>query len=476
MSKPSNKPRPDGLKYVKSGYYKLPDGREVVGLKRRPDGRFYAASQPSKTFGKDPAEAIFRYKQWLATKGKESIRILDAVNLDWEPEWLGKREPTPEELKEAYEWLEQVDDRVSNKPETIRTDEDGSVSLIEVDSALHWAKVRDDLLRDPREFARKVGVPEIGYLERLRPPPPPQSLLEAGRLYLSEKQPEMHPKHWENVSNYWKEFCVLVGVEALDELNRDAFAKYAGIIKSRRLEKSAKTSKPRGQSWVRARFSTVATVIKYAFEAQRISPELYTSLRQSWLQPLALPKQPKGKAMTIRPDEFASLLKDADDFMKALLLVGVNAAFYPVDFKRLEWEHVDLEHGTLSLRREKMDSGSVQGVTRHAVLWKATIDALSAIRSDNPFVFAVKGGRPVAPATVWERFKTLCKKAGVKRKLRPEDLRNTAGTIASRQAPSMQYKVLMGHVLRGEDSGYVEDNPFYVAGACKAIGDYLGIA
>ncbi|MDM8006905.1 MAG: tyrosine-type recombinase/integrase [Phycisphaerae bacterium] len=471
----SKKIRPNGLKYVKNGYYKLPDGREVIGLKRRPDGRFYAASHPSKTFGKDPAEAIFRYKQWLATEGKEVVRILEAVDLDWEPEWLGKREPKPEELEEAYNWLEQVDGRVKDKPETIRTDEHGSVSLIEVDSALYWTKVRDDLLRDPKEFARKVGVPEIGYLERLKPPPPPLSLVEAGRLYLTEKQAEMHPKHWENVSTYWKEFCDLVGVETLDDLNRDAFAKYASIVKAKRLEKSTKTNKARGQSWVRARFSTVATVVKYAFEAQKISPELYTGLRQAWLQPLALPKQPKGKAITIKPAEFAEMLKAADDFMKALLLVGVNAAFYPVDFKRLEWEHVDLEHGTLSLRREKMDSGSVQGVTRHAVLWKATVDALTGIQSENPFVFAVKGGGPIAPATLWERFRTLCKKAKVKRKLRPEDLRNTAGTIASRQAPSMQYKVLMGHVLRGEDSGYVEDNPFYVSDACKAIGDYLGV-
>lgn len=472
----SKKIRPNGLKYVKNGYYKLPDGREVIGLKRRPDGRFYAARQPSKTFGKDPAEAIFRYKQWIAKDGKENVRLLEAVNLDWEPEWLGKRDPTAEEIEGAYAWLQQVDQRLNEQPDTIRTDDGGSVSVIEVDSALYWAKVRDDLLRDPREFARKVGVPEIGYLERLKPPPPPLSLVEAGRLYLTEKQPEMHPKHWENVSAYWSEFCELVGVKTLEELSRDVFAKYAGMIKARRLKKSAKTNKTRGQSWVRARFSTVATIIKYAFEAQKITPELYAALRQAWLQPLALPKQPKGKAITIKPAEFAEMLKAADDFMKALLLVGVNAAFYPVDFGRLEWEHVDLEHGTLSLRREKMDSGGCQGVTRHAVLWKATIDALLAIQSENSFVFVSKGGGPIAPATVWERFKTLCRKAGIKRKLRPEDLRNTAGTIASRQAPSMQYKVLMGHVLRGGVSGYVEDNPFYVADACKAIGDYLGVA
>ena len=67
-------------KYRKDGYYKLADGTEVVGLKRRPDGRFYAAAKPTKTFGKDPAEALFRFKQWQAKQKPEPIRLCDWSN------------------------------------------------------------------------------------------------------------------------------------------------------------------------------------------------------------------------------------------------------------------------------------------------------------------------------------------------------------------------------------------------------------
>lgn len=38
--------------------------RVIEGLKRRPDGRFYAAIQPTKTFGKEPGEAVAKFMLW----------------------------------------------------------------------------------------------------------------------------------------------------------------------------------------------------------------------------------------------------------------------------------------------------------------------------------------------------------------------------------------------------------------------------
>jgi len=39
-------------------------GHIVEGLKQRPDGRFYAAAKPTRTFGTDPAEAVTRFMLW----------------------------------------------------------------------------------------------------------------------------------------------------------------------------------------------------------------------------------------------------------------------------------------------------------------------------------------------------------------------------------------------------------------------------
>ena len=45
-------------KYRTVDFYRDPKtDREIHGLKRKPDGRFYAAADPLKTFGKDPLKA-----------------------------------------------------------------------------------------------------------------------------------------------------------------------------------------------------------------------------------------------------------------------------------------------------------------------------------------------------------------------------------------------------------------------------------
>ena len=39
-------------------------GHVINGLKRRPDGRFYAAAKPTKTFGKQSREAVTKFLLW----------------------------------------------------------------------------------------------------------------------------------------------------------------------------------------------------------------------------------------------------------------------------------------------------------------------------------------------------------------------------------------------------------------------------
>lgn len=112
-----------------------------------------------------------------------------------------------------------------------------------------------------------------------------------------------------------------------------------------------------------------------------------------------------------------------------------------------------------------------------AVLWKKTVEALKVLheRQTTSYVFATRSGLPPHRTEVLRRVKKLVKAAEIKRNIRAEDLRNTAATMASRGAPSNQYNVLMGHALPSEDAGYIEGNPFDVADARKAIGEYLGI-
>ena len=62
-------------KYRRVGFWRTAGGREVFGLKRRPhpDNRFYAAAQPTHTFGTDPDEALNRFRRWEARQTKSEI-------------------------------------------------------------------------------------------------------------------------------------------------------------------------------------------------------------------------------------------------------------------------------------------------------------------------------------------------------------------------------------------------------------------
>lgn len=65
--------RPSKYRNVASYVYQ---GHTVEGLKQRPDGRFYAAAKPTRTFGTDPAEAVTRFMHWRTgvLTGKERAR------------------------------------------------------------------------------------------------------------------------------------------------------------------------------------------------------------------------------------------------------------------------------------------------------------------------------------------------------------------------------------------------------------------
>lgn len=62
--------------YRTLSYYRDPKTeREIHGLKRRPDGRFYAAEHPTKTFGTNPLEAIRKFRAWEAERTKKIIPV-----------------------------------------------------------------------------------------------------------------------------------------------------------------------------------------------------------------------------------------------------------------------------------------------------------------------------------------------------------------------------------------------------------------
>lgn len=450
------------------------DGKEIHGLSAQPAKnrkgeiigyRFYATfADPRVWIGtyptRDDPVGIMEFRRWEYQQTGEKIDIIITKPI---------RHDTFGDTGED-DWSSFV------------IDKDGIPrSEIGISADDFWNAVREAILHDPQMVAQRTGIPAIARLDRLPKPLPAQSLVTIGDLYFEAKFDDCNPEGMANTKKWWNEFVDIVGkldrpVQTTEELNHDAFVAYAKRIRAAEKKISPKTKKPYSSSYRRSRFNTVCTILNYAYDCRRLSEDQIARLRADWKVPLKRPPARKGKKVIITPQEFAALLDKANDYEKAMLLMGVNCAFYPVDFN-IQWEQVNLDEGTMVFRREKKDEAGIEGTTRVAVLWKKTVEALQVLydRGTTSYVFATRSGLPPHRTEVLRRIKKLVKAAGIKRNIRAEDLRNTAATMASRSAPSNQYNVLMGHALPSEDAGYIEGNPFYVADACKAIGEYLGI-
>jgi integrase len=118
--------------------------------------------------------------------------------------------------------------------------------------------------------------------------------------------------------------------------------------------------------------------------------------------------------------ELRDLIATADPHMKAVIYLGINAAFGPADCVGLTTDKI--AGGFVSYARSKT------GVQRRCPLWKETQDAIAVI-ADGPHVF---NGRVWSRHVIAREFKTLCESLGIYREniTTPYTLRRTMQTVA----------------------------------------------
>ena len=473
-----------------------PEGVEIHGLSAKPylnksdikGYRFYATFFPAVTFGifptRDDAEPIARYLRWQAEQEGETVRFTVKRPITTEDHaevrrFLESDPSAPVEVVDGVPqfpappdwWHQKVCDEMEGKP----VDWDSIPEDLLIPAKVVWSTVGDFIRSTPQKAAKLIGIPQIAYLTDLEKPRT-LNLSLAGTNYHNDKRAGITNKQWKNSKVWWAEFvkyCGDLGVTEVNQLDFDIFQQYANHVKTQQSIKSAKTKRVKANSYRRSRFGTVTTVINYAAETQKIDAAEWARLKLAWKKTLRLPKQKEGQKNILTPGEFQAMLDKASDFDKALLLLGVNTAFSPIDFD-VQWTHIDLDSQTLYYRREKKDEGQIEGITRSAVLFDETVEALRKIKTDTQWVFAMREG-PIAPSTVWKRIIHIRGAAGITKNIRPEDLRNTAATIAAENAPAAQYNVLMGHSLGAEDQGYIARHRYFTYDACRAIADYLGL-
>ncbi len=169
-------------------------------------------------------------------------------------------------------------------------------------------------------------------------------------------------------------------------------------------------------------------------------------------------------AQFFQPAEIHQLHTAAGRQMRAILLLGINAALGNRDCGELEFRHLDLDGGWITYARSKT------GISRRAKLWPETINALQTVidkrtsptdRTLRNRVLITKYGQPWAKAEsrdspVSKEFAKLLAKCDLPKGRGFYALRHTFRTVADEAGDQVAARYVMGHVDTSIDDKYRE--------------------
>jgi integrase len=162
-------------------------------------------------------------------------------------------------------------------------------------------------------------------------------------------------------------------------------------------------------------------------------------------------------------EEIRRLLNAAAQPLKAMILLGINAAYGNADCGNLPLSVLDLEQGIIDYPRPKT------GIPRRCPLWPETIAALKEAIAQRPkpkaaddarLVFITKYGQPWAkdddPGVITKEMRKLLFQLGINEHRNFYTLRHTFRTIAdeAKDQPAADY--IMGHEVPHMSSIYRE--------------------
>jgi integrase len=227
----------------------------------------------------------------------------------------------------------------------------------------------------------------------------------------------------------------------------------------------------------RKRYGHVQTFLKWCVEQRHAQSNALEDVRE--------PKEQKKAAAFLSTDDVETLLrtidahheitediagrKPDDDWLKAVIRVGVCTGLRRGELCRLRWRDVDLGQGFLTVRSEE-GAETKSGHERRLPLRGDALDVLRKLnkeRSDaltgGP-VFTDSKGRSIKPGRASRRFKFFVRKAKLpdRERLRLHSLRHTCGSwLAMQGVPMKAIQAILGHStmqITSETYSHVHDD------------------
>ena len=414
------------------------EGRLTV----KKDGRICSYANPNKTFGTEPTEAIRRFLLWEAGKSDIALPVGKAAG------------ETPSDRL-----ISRVAFAKANKGKATFS---GELAIQAVPQAALYEWAKREIENNLSDFAKKIGKPKLTLLTDDLKPEISANLDDLISLYQADKS-HLSEKEFNNSKTWWDEFCKITKAKQVKDLNHDGFRLYRETIKRNQQQGEYSTV------YTRSRFGKIKSIINHALAELDLSGKDREILsRKDLLKP---PPKPSVNPTDIKREELEAILKLANPQETAMILIGLNACYYPIDCSRLKWSMINLEKATLQSDRDKAKHLKGSSCVRVACLWERTIKALKAIQNETEYVFTWNNG-PIHAQFANVKFCKLVERAKLSRKLTFGHLRDSGQTVAAQAGVSMQaYKILAGHSC-GIDDNYVKRNPQIVKPATDAIETY----
>lgn len=422
-------------------------GLPVVGLTRRPDGRWRVIGTHQTFREPDVKKAIAHFYKLIGEQKYDGLGL------------------SPEEI----EWLTTPSKEIVEN-NAITAISRGFALVGRTDEAWRrfWAYVASEINTRPKWVAQQTGIEWIGYGIDLKPPKPLPSFDELEKTWM--KHAKCSPLQRKKVLRAWKDFTETAEINGISDITPEVVIEYQDEVHSRIIDKKDGTQGPMSGKQQAHLFTGIRRMLTFA-KSRALAVDAVTKAL-GYLE-LLKPSE-SGVTLDPRPIEIADWRKlyaaaEGDD--KALVLLMLNGAFYIKEAIELEW--TDIKGDCIVTHREKTGK-----CVRVCVLWKETIDALSQIKRRGDKLFYTYQGLPIKVCGAFRRFADLVAAAGLEtvdesgkktRLVTPSQLRDGALTAAASANVNSQICSLLAGHRSGIADHYVKRHPKMVAPACEAV-------
>lgn len=321
-------------------------------------------------------------------------------------------------------------------------------------------RVRTLILEDVKEVSKRMGF-TIKIIGDVKPAKSMsmEKVFESFRenrdtlsITPSEKQQLVDAK------NYWKQFCKVVKVKTVAELQEKHFEKFNKYVIN-------SSYKPRTKKNV---FDIVTKVFRHTKTSEILTVLSYCDDK------LNRPTRGlKRKPQKFNKAKFRKIYKVDDPEIRLILLLALNLGMKQTAIANLKLSDMDLEEKTLSKERNKT------GMIRSAMLWTETVKSVKQwikVRdydSDYLFQTEAEDGKWKKCELkdinrVWRRAKRT---TGVQAEFR--HFRDAVQNIPVDEGIEFDLvRILLGHKIPGMANDYTQRNPRKTRTAVKAIHNY----